>query len=53
MVAPGSRDGGTLPPETTPSEKAQASRARNEAAANGWTVDTAEDHLYASYARAA
>lgn len=44
---------GTLPPETTPSEKAQAARARNEAVANGWTVDTAEDHLYAAYARAA
>lgn len=41
---------GTVPPETTPSEKAQANRARNEAAANGWTVDTAEDHLYATAA---
>jgi transcriptional regulator with XRE-family HTH domain len=43
----------TLAPETTPSERSRASRARNRAAANGWTADMAEDHLYAAYARAA
>lgn len=43
----------TPPPETTPAEKGRASRARNKAKANGWTPDTAEDHLYAAYARAA
>jgi IS30 family transposase len=35
------------PPETTPSERSQAARARNRAAASGWTPDTAEDHEYA------
>lgn len=44
---------GTMAPTTTPSERSQASRARNRAAANGWTPETAEDHLYAVNARAA
>lgn len=44
---------GTPAPENTPSERSQASRARNRAAAKGWTAETAEDHLYSAYARAA
>jgi hypothetical protein len=43
----------TTAPTTNPSERSQASRARNRAAANGWTAETAEDHLYTAYARAA
>lgn len=38
---------GSVPPEDTARQRASASLARNRAAVNGWTIDTAEDHLYA------
>jgi hypothetical protein len=37
----------TTPSEATGPDRSQAARARNRAVANGWTIDTAEDHEYA------
>lgn len=41
---------GTSPAQNTPARKRKATRAKQLAAANGWTTDTAEDHLYAAAA---
>ena len=39
---------GTSPIQNTTARKRKATLARNLAAANGWTTDTADDHLYAA-----
>lgn len=41
---------GTSPVQDSPARKRKATLAKNLAAANGWTTDTAEDHLYAAAA---
>ncbi|MET4143898.1 hypothetical protein [Arthrobacter sp. UYCo732] len=40
----------TRPPEDTPVARSQANRARSRAAAEGWSIDTAGDHEYATAA---
>lgn len=40
----------TPPPEDTAAARSQANRARNRATAEGWSIDTASDHEYASAA---
>jgi hypothetical protein len=44
---------GTRPVQDTPARKGRSTLARERATANGWTADTADDHEYAAYARAA